>query len=58
MKITNEKKKRKEGNGSASTSPEAYEGKTKGFYFVSRTMQSPSPESFPIPAFCSKKIKN
>lgn len=58
MKITKEKKKRREGNSSASTSSEAYEGKPKRFYFVSNVMQSPDPQGFPAPSFNPKSYQN
>jgi hypothetical protein len=51
MKKNFAKRKQRDERDSASTSPETYEEKTKRFFFVSKGMQSPSPDTLPVPAF-------
>ena len=51
MRVTLKYKKNKEANGYASTSPEGYEERIKGFYFVAKTMQPPDARSLPVPTF-------
>lgn len=58
MKYGHGKKKEKEGHGSASTAAEIFEGKSKGYYFISKIMASPSAVDFPVPTFYQQNKKN